>query len=71
MQANCWQYFLPCRCGGAMLGASPNEAHPGLHLKPLDVTIGQVLALHRRGGHHGRRIWSKTQNTKKKLILAS
>jgi hypothetical protein len=28
-------------CGGAMRGASPNGAYPGLHLnlKPLDATI--------------------------------
>jgi hypothetical protein len=30
-----------------------------------------VLASHRRGGRHGRQFRSKTQNTNKKLFLAS
>ena len=54
-----------------MRGASPDEAQPGLHSKPMDAAIGRVLASHRRGGHHGRRFWSKTQNTNKKLFLAN
>ena len=41
----------------------PNETHHGLHSKPLDAAIGQVLALHHRGGRHGRQFWMKTQNT--------
>ena len=49
----------------------PNEAHPGLHLKPMDAAIRRVLASHCRGGRHGQRFWSKTQNTNKKLFLAS
>jgi hypothetical protein len=58
---------VPCR----MWGTSPNEAHPGLHSKPLDAAIGQVLASHCRGGCRGRRFWSKTQNTNKLPYLAS
>jgi hypothetical protein len=54
-----------------MPGASPDEAHQGLHSKPMDAAIGQVLALHRHDGRHGRRFQSKTQNTNKKLFLAS
>ena len=54
-----------------MRGASPDEAQPGLHLEPLDAAIGRVLASHRRGGRHGRRFRPKTQNTNKKLFLAS
>jgi hypothetical protein len=54
-----------------MLGASPDEAQPGLHSKPMDSAIGQVLASHCHGGRHGRQFWSKTQNTNKKLFLAS
>ena len=34
-------------------GTSPNEAHPGLHLKPLDAAIGQVPALYCPSGRHG------------------
>ena len=52
-------------------GASPDEAQPGLHSKPMDAAIGRVLASHHRVGRHGRRFWSKTQNTNKKLFLAS
>jgi len=63
MQVNRWQFRLQ--------GAFPNGAHPGLHLKPLDAAIGRVLASHRRGGRHGSRIRPKTQNTNKKLFLAS
>jgi hypothetical protein len=37
-------------------GTSPNEAHPGLHLKPLDAAIGQVPAPYRPGGRPGQRI---------------
>jgi hypothetical protein len=40
-------------------------------LEPLDAAIGRVLASHRRGGRHGRRFRPKTQNTNKKLFLAS
>ena len=35
-------------------GTSPNEAYPGLHLKPLDAAIGQVPAPYRPGGRHGQ-----------------
>ena len=71
MQATRRQFQCPCGCGGAMWGTLPNEAHPGLHLKPLVAAIGRVLASHRRGGRHGRRFWLKTQNTNKKLFLVS
>jgi hypothetical protein len=27
-----------------MWGASPDEAQPGLHLKPMDAAIGQVAS---------------------------
>ena len=29
-----------------MRGAPPDEAQPGLHLKPMDAAIGRMLALH-------------------------
>jgi hypothetical protein len=53
-----------------MRGASPNEEHPGLHLKPMDAATGQVLTSHRHGGRHGQRFWLKTQNTNKKLFFS-
>ncbi len=34
---------------------SPDGAHPWLHAKPLDATIGQVPAPYLPGGCHGRR----------------
>ena len=71
MQVNHWQFQLPWRCGGTTRGASPNGARPMLQKKPLDASIGRVLALHCRSGHHGRRFRFKTQNTTKKLFLAS
>ena len=58
-------------CGGAMGGTLPNGAHPGLHSKPMDAAIGRVPAPYRPDGRHGRRFRSKTQNTNKKLFLAS
>ena len=48
--------LIAMQIGGEMQGTSPNGAHPGLHSKPLDATIGQVFALHRPGGRHGQRI---------------
>ena len=71
IQANRWRFRLLCGCGGTTRGRSPDGAHPGLHSKPLDAAIGRVLVSHRRGGRNGRRFWSKTQNTNKKLFLAS
>ena len=38
MQANRWQFLLPCGCGGTSQGTSPDRACPGLHLEPLDAT---------------------------------
>ena len=40
----------------AMRVRLPDGAHPGLHLKPLDVAIGQVPAPYCPSGRHGRRI---------------
>ena len=71
MQANRRQFRQPCGYGGAMRGASPDEAQLELPLKPMNAAIGRVLASHCRGGRHGRRYWSKTQNTNKTLFLAS
>ena len=42
-------------CGGieAIHAALPNAACPGLHRKPLDAAIGQLLAPYRLGGCQG------------------
>ncbi len=48
---------------GMTRGASPDEAHPGHHLKQLDAAIKQVPAPYHPGGRHdGQRICSN--NTK-------
>jgi len=39
-----------------MRGTLTNGAHPGLHSKPLDAAIGQVVASYRPGGRHGQRM---------------
>jgi len=42
-------------CGGieAIHAASPNAACPGLHRKPLDTAIGQLLPPYCLGGRQG------------------
>ena len=45
--------MLMWRCNA---GYMPDEAHPGLHSKPLDAAIGQVPEPYRPGGHHGQQI---------------
>ena len=71
MQANQWQFRLPWWCSSTTRGASPDGAHPGLHLKPLDAAIGRVPAPYCPGGRHGRRFRKNTQNTNKTQLLAS
>jgi hypothetical protein len=48
-----WPFRLPCGGVEAIHAALPDAACPGLHRKPLDVTIGQLLALYRLGGRQG------------------
>jgi len=45
--------LVAIRSGDTMRGVSPNGAHPGLHSKLLDATIGQVPALYRPSSCHG------------------
>jgi hypothetical protein len=49
----CWQFQWPCKHMGARLLVSPNAACPGLHRKPLDAIIGQLLALYCPSGCQG------------------
>ena len=65
IQGNRWPFWWPCRCGGTMWGALLDGAHPVLHLKPLDATIGQVPASYCPGGHHGWWFRMKQNNTNK------
>ncbi len=46
MYLHCGPFARPCGCAGAMRCASPNAACPGLHWKPLDTSIGQLLTLY-------------------------
>ncbi len=54
-----------------MRGASPNGAHPWLHVKPLDAAIGWVPMPYCPCGCHGRRFWMKQKNTNKTQLLPS
>ncbi len=71
MEANQWQFWLPCRRGDTMRWALSSGAHPWLHAKPLDATIGQVPTPYCPGGRHGRQFWMKHKNTNKTQLLPS
>ena len=72
MQANRWQFRLPWQCSSTTRGASAHGAHPGLHSKPLDASIGRVPAPYHPGGRHGvKEFESDAQNTNKTQLLAS
>ncbi len=43
----------PRECIGVIQCTSPNSAWPGLHWKPLDTAIGQLLAPYCPGGRQG------------------
>ncbi len=44
MHLCCRPFWWPRGCVGAMLLILPNAACPGVHWKPLDAAIGQLLA---------------------------
>ncbi len=46
-------FWWPWLCTDAIWSASPDAAWPGLHQKPLNATIGQLLAPYHPGGHQG------------------
>ena len=71
MQANRQQFWWPWRCSGTMRGASPDGAHPGLHLKPLDAAIGQVPASIVTPAAMVDEFKFNTQNTNKTQLLPS
>ncbi len=68
MQANRWWFWLPCCRGNTAQCALPNGAHPWLHAKPLDATIGQVPAPYCPGGHHGWLFWMKKYTNKTQFL---
>jgi hypothetical protein len=55
----------------AMRGASPDGAHPWLHVKPLDAAIGRVPTPYCPVGRHGRQFQMKPKNTIKTQPLPS
>ena len=53
MYLRCRSFWWPCGCIGVMHMVLPDAAQPGLHRKPLDAAIRQLLALYCPGGHQG------------------
>jgi hypothetical protein len=53
MHLQCGPFQWPCKLVGAIQTASPDVACPGLPQKPLDATIGQLLALYCPSGRQG------------------
>jgi len=47
------QFRWPWRCADAIRSTSPDGAHQGLHLKPLDAAIGRLLTPYSPGGRQG------------------
>jgi hypothetical protein len=71
MQANRQRFRLPWRCSGTTRGASPNGAHPGLHLKPLDAASVECLRRIALAAAMVNELEQNTQNTNKTQLLAS
>ena len=46
-------FWWPSRRIGVIRSTSPNLAWPGFHQKPLDATIGRLLAQYRPGSRQG------------------
>ena len=53
MCCRCRSFWWPWRCNGAIQTVPPNVACPGLHQKPLNTTIGQLLSLYCPCGRQG------------------
>ena len=71
MQANCWQFRLPCGCGGTTQGASPGGAHPELHWGQWMPPLGECLRRIALVAATADKIVENTQNTNKTQLLAS
>ncbi len=69
IQANWQQFQSPCCWGNTTRCTLPNAAHPWLHAKPLDATIGQVPAPYWPGSHHGQQFQMKHKITIKTKLL--
>ncbi len=59
-----WPFRWPCGGVEAVHAALPNAACPGPHWKPLDATIGRLLALY----HFGSRQGNSKQNNNNNVI---
>jgi hypothetical protein len=53
------QFRFPWQCSGTTRSASPDGAHLGLHLKPLDAAISRVPVPYCPSSRHGRQIQMK------------
>ncbi len=69
MQANGQQLWSPCCQGNIARFALPNGAHPWLHAKSLDATIGRVPMPYCPSSRHGWRFQMKHKNTNNKTQL--
>jgi hypothetical protein len=56
-----WPFQWPWRSAGAIRSALPNAACPELLWKPLDATIGQLLAFYCPSSHQGNRQTNNNQ----------
>ncbi len=54
-------FWRPCKCTRAIQTASPNAACPGLLQKPLDASIGRLLAPYCPSGRQGNRQTNNNQ----------
>ena len=58
------------RCDNAIQLAFPNAACPGLHQKPLDITIGQLLTPYCPGGRQGNSKQNNDENVPTLLAIS-
>jgi hypothetical protein len=61
MHLRCGPFRRPCGCARAIQTALPNAACPGLLWKPLDASIGQLLAPYCPSSRQGNRQTNNNQ----------
>jgi hypothetical protein len=71
MWVNCWQFRLPCRCGGTIQGTLPDGARPGLHWKHWMLPSVKCLRHIAPAAAMVNEFVETTQNTIKTQLLAS
>ena len=60
MHLNCWRFWWPWQCASTVSSATTHALCSALQFKPLDTTIGQILAPYRPGDRHSPIQTSKT-----------